>query len=400
MKEKLSLAAARRVALAAQGFGKARPEGPVTYRHLKSVLKHTELFQIDSVSAVVRAHYMPAFSRIGAYPMAVLDEAASRSPRKLFEYWAHEASYLPVETWPLVQWRMANARDNRGIYGRLAEFGREKAGYIEEIFRRVESEGPIAASQIEGQKGGGGWWGWSDAKHAFEWLFWAGRITTASRRGFERLYDLPERVIPRDVFDLPTPDAPDAIRELLRISARALGVATAADLRDYFRLSPAEADERIADLVEAGELQPVRVEGWSQKAFLFHEARMPRRIEAQALLAPFDPLVWERGRTERLFGFRYRIEIYTPAHKRVHGYYVLPFLMNEALVARLDIKADRPAGILRVHSAFAEPHAPAHTAEVLAVELRRMAGWLGLSGIEIGQSGDLAPALAGAMDRG
>ena len=399
-KEKLSLAAARRVALAAQGFQREKPEGPVSYRHLKSVLKHTGLFQIDSVSAVVRAHYMPAFSRIGAYSMPILDDAASRSPRRLFEYWAHETSYLPVETWPLVQWRMANARDNRGIYGRLAEFGREKADYVEEIFRRVEVEGPIAASKIEGQKGEGGWWGWSDAKHAFEWLFWAGRITTASRRGFERLYDLPERVIPRPVFDQPTPEPRDAIRELLRISARALGVATAADLRDYFRLSPAEADERIAELVETGELQPVRVEGWSQKAFLFQDARLPRRIEAQTLLAPFDPLVWERGRTERLFGFRYRIEIYTPAHKRVHGYYVLPFLLDEALVARLDVKADRPAGILRVQSAFAEPRAPAHTAEAVGVELRRMSEWLGLSGIEVGPAGDLAPVLAGAMDRG
>ncbi len=399
-KEKMSLATARRVALAAQGFGRAKPEGPVTYRHLKPVLKHTGLFQIDSVSAVVRAHYMPSFSRIGAYPMAVLDDAASRAPRRLFEYWAHEASYLPVDAWPLMQWRMANARDNRGIYGRLAEFGREKAGYIEEIFSRVRAEGPIAASQIEGQKGEGGWWGWSDAKHAFEWLFWAGRITTASRRGFERLYDLPERVIPRAIHDLPTPDPRDAVRDLLRISARALGVGTAADLRDYFRLSPSEADGRIAELVENGDLRPVRVEGWSQKAFFFEGSRVPRKTQAQALLAPFDPLVWERGRTERLFGFRYRIEIYTPAHKRVHGYYVLPFLLDEALVARVDIKADRGSGILRVHASFAEPHAPARTAEVLAGELRKMAEWLGLGGIEIGPAGDLAPALAGAMDRG
>jgi uncharacterized protein YcaQ len=397
MKEKLSLPAARRIALAAQGFGERRTEAARTWRHLSSVLARTGLFQIDSVSAVVRAHYMPAFSRLGAYPMPLIDEAATRRPRRLFEYWAHEASYLPVETWPLLQWRMHNARDNRGIYGGLAKFGRERAGYIEEIFRRIESEGPIAASAIEGQKGEGGWWGWSDAKHAFEWLFWAGRITTASRRGFERLYDLPERVIPRTIHDRPTPAPPDAIRELLRISARALGVATAADLRDYFRLSPAEADGRIAELVESQDLVPVKVEGWSQKAFLAAGARMPRKVGGSALLAPFDPLVWERGRTERLFGFRYRIEIYTPAHKRTHGYYVLPWLLDEAIVARLDLKADRPAGVLRVHGAFAEDHAPDHAAQALSRDLRLMASWLGLDDIVITDRGSLAPALTEAL---
>lgn len=397
MKERLSLAQARRIALASQGFGQSRTQGEPTWRHLKNVLARTGLFQIDSVSAVVRAHYMPAFSRLGEYPMELIDRAASNRPRRLFEYWAHEASYLPVETWPLMQWRMADARDNRGIYGRLAAFGRERADYIEEIYRRVEAEGPLAASAIEGQKGEGGWWGWSDAKHAFEWLFWAGRITTASRRGFERLYDLPERVIPRPIFELPTPSSRDAVRDLLRISARALGVATAADLRDYFRLSPAQADGRIAELVETGELLPVRVEGWSQKAFLAIGAKAPRKVRGSALLAPFDPLVWERGRAERLFGFRYRIEIYTPAHKRTHGYYVLPWLLDEALAARVDLKADRAAGVLRVNGAFAEDHAPAHAAEALAHDLVEMARWLGLSGLAVGDAGDLAPALAGAL---
>jgi hypothetical protein len=400
MNDTLSLASARRIALAAQGFGEKRSEADRTWRHLNAVLARTGLFQIDSVSAVVRAHYMPAFSRIGAYPMPLIDDAASRKPRRLFEYWAHEASYLPVETWPLLQWRMANARGNRGIYGRLAEFGRERAGYIEEIFRRVEADGPTAASAIEGPKGEGGWWGWSDAKHAFEWLFWAGRITTASRRGFERLYDLPERVIPRHIHDQPTPAPGDAIRELLKISARALGIATSADLRDYFRLSPAEADLRIAELAESGELVPVRVEGWSQKAFLAAGARTPRKVSCSALLAPFDPLVWERGRTERLFGFRYRIEIYTPAHKRTHGYYVLPWLLDEAITARLDLKADRAAGLLRVNGAYAEPGAPSHAAEKLARDLRAMAGWLGLDDVVAAERGDLAPALAGALRTG
>ena len=400
MKDTISLAAARRIALAAQGFGEKRTDTTRTWRHLRGVLARTGLFQIDSVSAVVRAHYMPAFSRLGAYPMSLIDDAATGKPRRLFEYWAHEASYLPVETWPLMQWRMHNARDNRGIYGRLAAFGRERADYIEAIFRRVEAEGPIAASAIEGQKAEGGWWGWSDAKHAFEWLFWAGRITTASRRGFERLYDLPERVIPRAIHDQPAPAPQDAIRALLRISARALGVATAADLRDYFRLSPREADARIAELVEAGDLVPVKVEGWSQKAFLAAGAKAPRKVGGSALLAPFDPLVWERSRTERLFGFRYRIEIYTPAHKRTHGYYVLPWLLDEALVARLDVKADRAAGLLRVNGAFAEDGVPDHAAQALSRDLRVMAAWLGLDDIVIAGKGDLAPALAEASRTG
>ncbi|WP_187971914.1 winged helix-turn-helix domain-containing protein [Aquibium microcysteis] len=397
MTDTISLAAARRIALAAQGFAEKRSGAPRTWRHVSAVLARTGLFQIDSVSAVVRAHYMPAFSRLGAYPMTLIDEAAMRRPRRLFEYWAHEASYLPVETWPLLQWRMHNARDNRGIYGRLATFGRERADYIEDIFRRVEADGPIAASAIEGQKGEGGWWGWSDAKHAFEWLFWAGRITTASRRGFERLYDLPERVIPKAIHDRPSPAPADAIRELLLISARALGIATAADLRDYFRLSPREADARIAELVENGDLVQTRVEGWSQKAYLAAGARVPRKVSGSALLAPFDPLVWERGRTERLFGFRYRIEIYTPAHRRTHGYYVMPWLLDEAIAARLDLKADRAAGVLRVNAAFAEGDVRAHAAEALAGDLRSMAGWLGLDDVTVAERGDFAPALAGAL---
>ncbi|WP_157015304.1 winged helix-turn-helix domain-containing protein [Mesorhizobium xinjiangense] len=396
MRDSISLATARRIALASQGFADSRPQSAVTQRHLGKVIGRTGLLQIDSVSAVVRAHYMPIFSRLGAYPMHLLDNAASKRQRRLFEYWAHEASFLPVETWPLMQWRMAKAGRNERIYRRLAEFGRDHQAYIEEIHRLVEREGPIAASDIDGQRGQGGWWGWSDAKHAFEWLFWAGRITTHSRRGFERLYDIPERVLPGRVLDTPTPDEADAIRELLRIAARALGVATAADLRDYFRLNPVEADERIAELVEAGELQPVRVEGWSQKAWMWKDARKPRKVDAQALLAPFDPLVWERGRTERLFGFRYRIEIYTPAEKRVHGYYVLPFLLGDRLVARVDLKADRRAGTLRVMAAHCESGAPPETAQALADELALMACWLGMEGIEVLPKGDFAPELAGA----
>lgn len=391
MKEKISLSTARRIALAAQGFMDPRPTGTVTRRHLQRVLDRLGLFQIDSVSAVVRAHYMPLYSRLGPYPMALLDDAMQSRKRLLFEYWAHEASLLPLETFPLMRWRMARAEE--GMYGGLAKFGRANRPYIEDIFRHVVDRGPIAASEIEGAKGSGGWWGWSREKHAFEWLFWAGRITTHSRRGFERLYDLPERVLPAGIYNSPIPAPVDAHRELLRISARAHGVATAACLRDYFRLSPAEMKGRLEELVETGELIPVRVEGWDKQAYLHAQARIPRKVSARALLAPFDPLVFERSRAESLFGFRYRIEIYTPAEKRQYGYYVLPFLLGERIVARVDLKADRPAGVLRVHAAYAEPCAPPETAAELYEELQQMRDWLGLESIKVTPAGDLGPAL-------
>ena len=394
MMEKLSLRLARRVALAAQGFSDPRPTATPDRRHLARVLARTGLLQIDSVSAVVRAHYMPLYSRLGPYPLALLDNAALTRRRAVFEYWAHEASYLPVETWPLLRWRMARAERGEEMYGGLARFGRERAAYIEGIFREVAARGPIAASDLEGQKGSGGWWGWSEAKHAFEWLFWAGRITTAYRRGFERYYDLPERVLPPSILALPTPATQDAHRELLRIAARAHGIATARCLRDYFRLSPGDMKGRIEELVEAGELLPVRVEGWDKQAYLHKDARLPRKVEARALLAPFDPLVFERTRAENLFDFRYRIEIYTPAEKRQYGYYVLPFLLGDTIVARIDLKADRPAGVLRVHAAYAQPGAPTETAFQLFEELKLMQRWLGLERLVVTPAGDLGQALA------
>ncbi|RUV93147.1 winged helix-turn-helix domain-containing protein [Mesorhizobium sp. M1A.F.Ca.IN.022.07.1.1] len=393
MKEKISLAAARRIALGAQGFTDARPAGTPDRRHLARVLSRTGLLQIDSVSAVVRAHYMPLYSRLGPYPLALLDNAAVTRKRTVFEYWAHEASFLPVETYPLMRWRMQRAEKGEEMYLGLAKWGRERKAMIEEIYGQVAERGPIAASDIEGHKGNGGWWGWSEAKHAFEWLFWAGRITTAYRRGFERYYDLPERVLPQAILDLPVPSVEDAHRELLRISARAHGIATYGDLRDYFRLAPGDTRARIEELVEMGELLPVKVEGWDKPAYLHKDARFPRRIEARALLAPFDPVVFERTRTEKLFGFRYRIEIYTPAEKRQYGYYVLPFLLGDRIVARVDLRADRPAGVLRVHAAFAEAGAPAETAAQLFDELKQMQAWLGLETIEVTPGGDLGPAL-------
>ena len=395
MRERISLPAARRIALAAQGFADPRPAGPIDRRHLNRVLARLGLLQIDSVSAVVRAHYMPLFSRLGPYPMSLLDDAASGRKRCLFEYWAHEASLLPIETYPLMRWRMerAGANDESEIYKGLARWAAGKRGFIEEIFDEVKARGPIAASHIDGAKGKGGWWGWSDEKHAFEWLFWAGRITTHSRRGFERLYDLPERVIPPDIFNAPAPKPEDAHRELLRMSAHALGVATYGDLRDYFRLSPADVKSRLEELVEEGELLPVKVEGWKQPAYLHTRARMPRKVSARALLAPFDPLVFERSRAERLFDFHYRIEIYTPAEKRQYGYYVLPFLLGDTIVARADVKADRPTGVLRVLATYSQPGAPPETAAELLEEFKLLQSWLGLERIEVVPSGDLGPTL-------
>lgn len=397
MTQTISLPLARRIALAAQGFGEPRPAGPITRRHLTKVLSRIGLLQIDSVSAVVRAHYMPLFSRLGPYPMSLLEASMAGRKRLLFEYWAHEATLLPLELWPLMQWRMARARDNdpNEIYKGLARWAAENGPFIEEVFQEIRARGPISASAIEGHKGKGGWWGWSDAKAAFEWLFWAGRITAHSRRpSFERLYDLPERTLPASMLAAPVPSDADAHRELLRISARALGIGTAQCLRDYFRLGPNDIAGRLEELVEDGTLIPVRIQGWHRPAYLHRDARLPRRIKARALLAPFDPLVFERMRAEKLFDFRYRIEIYTPQAKRQFGYYVLPFLLNERIVARVDLRADRPKGIFRVLGAYAEPHAPPETAEQLMEELRLMQGWLSLERMDVTPMGDLGERLA------
>jgi uncharacterized protein YcaQ len=384
MSEHISLALARRIALAAQGFGVARP-AHVDQGHLRRIVERLSLHQIDSVNVLSRAHYLPAFSRLGAYDRTLLDRAAwgRKSERRLFEYWAHEASLLPLHLHPLLRWRMAQAdRAERG-WKYLRTVARERRVEAEAILARIRDQGPMAASDFEHGKSRTGWWAWGKTKMFLEWLFWAGHITTATRRGsFERVYDLPERVIPASVLALPTPAEADAKRMLIERSARAHGIATEIDLRDYFRLGPDEARVAIAELVEEGALLPVAVEGWRQPAYLHQGARRPRRITGQALLAPFDPLIWERARTERLFGFRYRIEIYTPAEKRVHGYYVLPFLMDGRLVARADLKADRQRSRLVVQAVTLEPGAPSETMNRLSKELALMAGWLGLEEVE------------------
>jgi len=393
----LSPGEARRIALAAQGFAQARPTGAIGPAHLRRVIERLGLHQIDSVNVLVRAHYLPLFSRLGAYPRTLLDEAAwgRKSKRRLFEYWAHEASLLPLDLHPLLRWRMARAERGIGTWSNVKAFAQERRAEADAILKRIADEGPLAASDIAETRGQGGWWGWSDTKQALEYLFWSGQITTATRRtSFERVYDLPERVLPHDILDRPTPSEPEAHRALLARAASALGIATAIDLRDYFRLKPADTAPRIDELVEDGVLRPMTVRGWSQPAYLHAQAKLPRRISGQALLAPFDPLIWERARTERMFGTRYRIEIYVPAEKRVHGYYVLPFLFGERIVARVDLKADRQAGRLLVQSAHGEEGAPSETAERLMAELQLMATWLELDGVELAGKGDLSVALS------
>jgi uncharacterized protein YcaQ len=385
MSEHLSLKQARRIALAAQGFGVARPEAP-NQGHLRRTVERLGLHQIDSVNVVVRAHYLPAFSRLGDYDRGLLDRAAwgRRSERRLFEYWAHEASLLPLALHPLLRWRMAAADRGGAGWTGLRAFATERRAEAEAILARIRAQGPLAASDFEDGKGRSGWWGWGDTKSALEWLFWAGHLTTATRRAsFERIYDLSERVIPSAILALPTPAEADAKRALIAYAAAALGIATETDLRDYFRLDPAGTEAAVAELVEDGLLIPATVEGWPRPAYLHRDARRPRRIAGQALLAPFDPLVWERARTERLFGFRYRIEIYTPAEKRLHGYYVLPFLLDDRLVGRVDLKADRATGRLLAQSIHFEPDAPDHAREALMTELATMARWLGLGEIVI-----------------
>ena len=378
--ERIGLPLARRIALAAQGFGAARPAVPGT-AHLRRTIERLNLHQIDSVNVLARAHYLPAFSRLGAYDRADLDRLAwgPKRERRLFEYWAHEASLLPYDLHPLLRWRMAQADRGETGYGRMRIYAGERRVEAMALLDRIRGEGPLAASDFESHKGRSGWWEWSDTKRALEWLFWAGHITTATRRGsFERVYDLTERVIPTEILARATPADAEAHRGLIERAAVALGIATDTELRDYFRQSPDEAKPAIKALAEEGVLVPVMVPGW-RHAWLHRDARRPRKINAQALLAPFDPLIWERGRTERVFGFHYRIEIYVPSEKRRHGYYVLPFLLGDRLVARVDLKADRQAGRLLVQSVHLESDAPDHTHEALRLELAGMERWLGFS---------------------
>jgi uncharacterized protein len=433
--EVMSAEEARRIALAAQGFGDPRPGGRVTAGHIQRVIERIGVLQLDSVNVLCRSHYLPVFARLGPYSRDSLDRMAWGAPkqRKLFEFWAHAASMLPLSTFPLLRWRMDAARrwvwegwtspDAPGrppadyatswdaaiqapwaVIEGMTRLTLERPGLVSEILELIAERGRVAAGDAspDGQrrKGptaeGGRMWNWQDSKIAIEWLFCTGQVTTATRKGFERIYDLTERVLPPDVLNAPAPSAEDAQRELLRIAASRLGVGTEKQMRGYFGLSGSQPKELIAELVDAGELAPVRVEG--TRMLRCAEATAPTQIEARALLPPFDSLIWDRDRTLRLFDFHYRISLYTPAAQRVHGYYVLPFLLGDKLVARVDLKADRRQSALLVPVVTAEPGVGHRDAAAeLAEELRLMADWLELDQVVVDGKGDLAPALKRAL---
>ncbi len=393
VRESLSAAQARRVALAAQGFLDPRHARP-TRRTLSRTLDRTQVLQIDSVNVLQRAHYMPLLSRMGPYDVELLHGAAERHPRTLVEYWAHVAAYMPVELWPAMRHRMRHYRETGHEWLGMGHSPELVASLLAEVRERG---GCTARDLDEGlPRVRDSWgWNWSETKKALEYLFCAGRLAVARRTAsFERVYDLPERVLPPEVLAAPEPTLAEAHVELVRRAARSHGVAQVRDLADYFRMDARDALVAVETLAEAGELVPVTVEGWARPAYLHRDARVPRRVDARALLSPFDPVVWERQRTERLFGFRYRIEIYVPAPQRVHGYYVLPFLLGDRLVARVDLKAERATGSLLVKGAYAERDAPEEAAPELAAALAELAGWLKLDTVTVEPRGDLAPALA------
>ncbi|APQ10519.1 cytoplasmic protein [Pseudomonas oryzihabitans] len=384
--DSLSLREARRLALRAQGFG-AQPKGGAGLAALYRQAARLGVLQIDSVNALVRSHYLPLFSRLGRYAFADFDALAwgqGRS-RRLYECWAHEASLVPGEVWAELRWRRDLARQGVGIYRQLARFAAEQPQLVAQTLAAVVERGALGAGSLAKRAGQAGpWWDWSPSKLALEWLFAAGEVTVAGRRGFERLYDLPERVLPATILAAPAPTPAAARRALLLRSAQALGVATEVQLRDYFRLSPAEARQGILELCEEGALQSAQVQGWSKLAYVAEAPNPGRPVRAAALLSPFDSLVWERERTEQLFAFRYRLELYTPAPKRVYGYYVLPFLYRERLAARVDLRAERAASRLAVHAVHLEPEGlDEEGLDALAAQLRSLADWLGLDEVQL-----------------
>jgi len=393
--ERLSAAAARRIALGAQGFADPRPAGQITRRHGRRLFGHVGLVQIDSVNVLVHSQELPVFARLGRHRRDLLP--AMLDAGDLFEYWGHMASLIPVEHHPLFRWKMAAAARGENIWNGVARLARNRPGYIEAVYEEVKARGPVRASDLSdpGPRRKEPWWSWEDGKLALEYLFWSGQLSARRLSNFERAYDVTERILPGWVLAQPTPTEAEGRRELLALAGRALGVGTAGDLCDYYRLNVPKSKAALAELVEADRLLPVEVEGWDRPAYLDPTARRPRRVAARALLSPFDSLVWSRERTERLFDFRYRIEIYTPAAKRVYGYYVLPFLLGTDLVARVDLKSDRKASALLVPAAWKEPGVPdEEVAAELAEELREMARWLELDRVVVGERGDLSAALA------
>jgi uncharacterized protein len=393
---RIPLHRARRIALAAQGLADARPEGRIDVRHLRRVVDRVGLVQLDSVNVLARAHYLPFFSRLGRYDRGALD-AWLWGSGELFEYWGHEASLIPVDHHHLFRHRMDAGWHWEGI----ERLGREHPDYVAAVLEDVRTLGPVTPRDVDdAPPPPGTWWEWGKAKLALEWLFLTGKVTTADRVNFQRRYDLPERVLPSGVLDRQAPERDEARRTLLLMAARRTGIGTAEDIADYYRIKPRDARPLLAGIAAEGGLEEVEVPGWRGPVYLDPGARVPRRVEGRALLCPFDPVVWFRPRVERLFGFRYRIEIYVPEPKRRHGYYVLPFLLDSELVARADLKADRTAGRLVARGAFAEEGVDrSRVAVELAAELALMASWLGLDGVEVGDRGDLAADLRPAIRR-
>ena len=395
MVDSVSPALARRIALAAQGFGRPLPEASGT-RQVAAVVDRLGLLQIDSVNVFERSHYLPVFSRVGDYDKGVLDRLTMGRRGRMLEYWAHEASFVPRELWPLFEFRREEYRRRGSEWGGWLVENRPLADWLR---TELAANGPMPASAIEhdANERRGPWWGWSDVKRTLEWMFRVGEVVCVERRRFERVYALPEQALAPELLGTPPSEA-DAVRELVRRASIALGIATEADLADYWRMKRAQVRQAILDLEAAGELIPVTVPGWSvggrpAPTWLHRDARRPRRLETTAVLSPFDPVVWFRPRTERLFEFHYRIEIYTPEPDRKFGYYSLPVLVDDDVVGRVDLKSDRRAGVLRVQSAWAEPGAPDEMAARLVPVLRRAASWQGLDSIEVAGRGDLAPAL-------
>jgi uncharacterized protein YcaQ len=401
--DSLRASEARRIALHAQGFADPRPTGRVDRRHFRRVLDRLGLVQIDSVNVLTRSHELPFLARLGPYPRPALADWLWGSG-EVFEYWGHEASLLPVQRHPLLRWRMERDHPWGGVFG----VGRGAPELVRQVHAAVTERGPVTLGELgdvlgdsvrRGPAQPGNMWNWSPAKKAVEWLFWNGDVSAVRNpASFERHYVAPAHVLGTAVLAAPTPAADDAQKELLLLAARSHGVGTARDLADYYRLNIPVARRQLAELAADGALRAVDVEGWRPPAYLHPEAVLPRWVRASALLSPFDSLVWERERTEALFGFRYRIEIYTPAAKRVHGYYVLPFLHDGALPARLDLKADRAAGALLVRGAFAEPDIDLDAVlPPLRARLEELAGFLGLADVRVEPNGDLAAPLAAAL---
>ncbi len=387
---------ARRIALVAQGFRDPRHTVP-TMRTFARTLARTGVLQVDSVNVLQRAHYMPLFSRMGPYDPGMLQRASEVRPRRVVEYWAHVQAFMPVELWPVMRHRMERWRGRRDQWRVLSE----KPGLAPSLLAEIREVGAATARHLDDglPRAKEHWgWNWSDTREVLNHLFMVGDLAIAGRNAqFEPLYDLPERVIPVEHLEAAAPSPEEADRELVRRAARSHGVATERCLADYYRM-PADATRAaVRSLAEDGELLPVSIEGWNRPAWLHRDVRAPRKVAARALLSPFDPLVWERERTERIFGFRYRIEIYVPEAKREYGYYVLPFLLGDRIVARVDLKADRRAGALLVQAAYAEAAAPTETAPELAAELQDLATWLGLDQIVVRPRGDLAGVLSGVL---